>query len=150
MSLCDPHYLTDSYANKLTDCTLRSAQGILNEITQYHADIPQMLTRLKYVDSLHLQSISNDGDLVADFQIIGGESGVVQVEDAFDSAQFEQELETYGVELPHTTGMLRRLTSEGIFDGSGDDELEQAAQTILHWQSSTGQQIQGVHAGSWS
>jgi hypothetical protein len=126
---------------------LRSAQGVLDELTQYHTEIPQIVNLLKYVDSLHLSSISRDGDLVADFQVIEGELGVVHTEDAFDSAQFEQELETYGAELPHTTGMLRRLTSEGVFDGSGDQELEQAAQTILHWQASTDQDIQGVHAG---
>jgi hypothetical protein len=126
---------------------LRSAHGVLSELLQYSTEIPQIISLLQHVDSLHLSSISRDGDLVADFQVIEGELGVVYTGDAFDSAQFEQELEMHGAELPHTTGMLSRLTSEGVFDGSGDQELEQAAQTILHWQFSTGQDIQGVHAG---
>ncbi|EXJ69283.1 uncharacterized protein A1O5_07319 [Cladophialophora psammophila CBS 110553] len=123
------------------------AQGVLEEITQYQDQIEQIILLLQHVDSLHLSSISRDGDLVADFQVIEGELGVVQTSGSFDSAQFEQELVEYGAHMPHTTGMLRRLTSEGVFEGSGDQELETAAQMVLEWQSATGQDIQGVNAG---
>ncbi|ETI28557.1 hypothetical protein G647_01007 [Cladophialophora carrionii CBS 160.54] len=123
------------------------AQGVLDELNLFFDHIPQILRLLKHVDGLHLESISRDGDLVADFQVIEGQLGFVSDEETLDLDQFSQELDTYGVHLPHTTGMLRRLTSEGIFDMSYDDQLVQAAQHILQWQDTTGQEIQGVHAG---
>ncbi|OCT44068.1 hypothetical protein CLCR_00715 [Cladophialophora carrionii] len=123
------------------------AQGVLDELNEFFDYIPQILRLLKHVDGLHLESISRDGDLVADFQVIEGQLGFVSDEETLDLDQFSHELDTYGHHLPHTTGMLRRLTSEGIFDMSDDDQLVQAAQHILHWQDSTGQDIQGVHAG---
>ena len=124
-----------------------SAEGVLNELTKFQPEIEQIIILLQQVDSLELSSISQNDDLVADIQDIESEFGVIQTSGTFDSAAFEQELVTYGAEIPHTTSLLHRLTSEGIFDQRGDRELEQGAQAILEWQHATGQETQGVPAG---